>query len=79
MRTAWEFLEGLDNLDLGVKQWDVGAVMCRADPDHPQPGCTSGPVLGQPTPGTALPSGGTGDVSTARDRLSHIQAAGRSL
>lgn len=74
-----ELLEGLDDLDLGVKQWDVGAVMCRADPGHPQPGCTSGPALGQPTSGTALPSGGTGDVFTAWDRLSHIHAAGRSL
>lgn len=72
-----EFLEGLDNF--AVKQWDVGTARCRADPGHPQPGCTAEPALGQPTPGTAVPSGGTGDVSAAWDRLFHSEAAGRSL
>lgn len=38
--------------------------MGRADPGQPQPGCTAGPAPGHPSPGTALPSGGNGDVST---------------
>lgn len=74
-----EFLEGLDDFDLGVKQWDVGTARCRADPAHPHLGCTAGPSLGQPTRGAAVPSGGTGDVSAAWERLSRSEAAGRSL
>lgn len=53
--------------------------MCRADPGWLQPGCTAGLALGHPSSGTALPSGGNGDVSTPRDWLPHIQAAGKSL
>lgn len=73
-----EFLEGWDDFGLGVKQWDVGAAMCRADPGHAQPAAQQGQPWGSPHQGLHCPPVGL-EMSTAWDRLSHIQAAGRRL